>query len=182
MRVIAGRARSMPLKAPKSLNTRPTTDRIKETLFNIIQGDIPGSVFVDVFSGSGGIGIEALSRGAKRAYFIENEKEALGCITDNLHFTKYENQGIILKQDALSALSVLNEKEVDIIFMDPPYGEGLEKKALEILSTASYVTKDTMIIIESDLNTDFGYVKELGFDIYREKTYKTNRHFFIRKM
>ena len=181
MRVIAGRARSMPLKAPKSLNTRPTTDRIKETLFNIIQGDIQGSVFVDVFSGSGGIGIEALSRGAKRAYFIENEKEALSCITDNLHFTKYENQGIILKQDALSALSVLNEKEVDIIFMDPPYGEGLEKKALEILSNASYVTEDTMIIIESDLKTDFEYVSELGFEIYREKTYKTNRHLFIKK-
>ncbi|MBP5299210.1 MAG: RsmD family RNA methyltransferase, partial [Lachnospiraceae bacterium] len=77
--------------------------------------------------------------------------------------------------------SVLNEKEVDIIFMDPPYGEGLEKKALEILSNASYVTEDTMIIIESDLKTDFEYVSELGFEIYREKTYKTNRHLFIKK-
>ncbi len=181
MRVIAGRARSMPLKTPKSMNTRPTTDRIKETLFNILQGDISGSVFVDVFSGSGGIGIEALSRGAKRAYFIDNDAEAIKCITDNLHFTKYDDQGTILKQDAVSALSLLNEKEADIIFMDPPYNEGFEKKALEVLSTARYVTEDTLIIVEAELNTDFSYAKDLGFEVTREKTYKTNKHVFIKK-
>ncbi|MBR5944323.1 MAG: 16S rRNA (guanine(966)-N(2))-methyltransferase RsmD [Lachnospiraceae bacterium] len=182
MRVIAGRARSMPLKAPKTLNTRPTTDRIKETLFNILQGDIEGSVFVDVFSGSVGIGIEALSRGAKRAYFIENEKEAIECITDNLHFTKFEDKAVLLKQDAIGALSLLNEKSVDIIFMDPPYKEELERKALEVLSNAPYVTEDTMIIIEAELSTDFSYASGLGFDVYREKTYKTNKHVFLRKI
>ena len=71
MRVIAGEARSLPLKAPEGIDTRPTTDRIKETLFNILQGDIPGSIFIDLCSGSGSIGIEAISRGAKRAYFVE---------------------------------------------------------------------------------------------------------------
>ena len=78
MRVIAGRARSLKLKTPEGPGTRPTTDRIKETLFNIIQGEIPGCIFIDLFAGSGGIGIEALSRGASHAYFVENGKEAIG--------------------------------------------------------------------------------------------------------
>jgi len=182
MRVIAGRARSMPLKTPKSMNTRPTQDRIKETLFNILQMDVPNSVFVDVFSGSGGIGIEALSRGAKRAYFIDNDKEAIACITDNLHFTKFDDQGTILKQDAISALSILNEKEVHIVFMDPPYGMELERKALEVLAKAPYVTEDTIIIVEANLNTDFDYVETLGLEVTRYKQYKTNQHVFIRKI
>ena len=76
MRVIAGSARSLPLKAPEGLETRPTADRIKETLFNMLQTDVPGCVFVDLFSGTGGIGIEALSRGARKAYFVENAARA----------------------------------------------------------------------------------------------------------
>ena len=83
MRVIAGTARSLPLKTPEGMDTRPTTDRIKETLFNMLQTYIPDCVFVDIFSGSGGIGIEALSRGARKAYFIENAPKALACIEDN---------------------------------------------------------------------------------------------------
>ena len=90
MRVIAGKARSLNLKTPEGLDTRPTTDRIKETLFNMLQYSIPDAVFVDVFSGSGAIGIEALSRGAKKAYFIENAPIPISCITENLKFTKLE--------------------------------------------------------------------------------------------
>lgn len=120
MRVIAGTARSLPLKAPQGQETRPTTDRIKETLFNILQNDIPGCVFVDMFSGSGGIGIEALSRGAKKAYFIENAKEPLSCIAHNLKFTRFEDRAVVLKQDAVAALAGVREEEADLIFMDPP--------------------------------------------------------------
>ena len=80
MRVIAGTCRSMPIICPKGDGTRPTTDRIKETLFNILQCDVPGSVFVDLFAGSGSIAIEALSRGAKYAYIVDNSKEAIECI------------------------------------------------------------------------------------------------------
>ena len=104
MRVIAGEARSLPLKTPEGQDTRPTTDRIKETLFNILQGDIPGSIFVDLCSGSGGIGIEAISRGAKRAYFAENAVKAAKCIQDNLSFTKFTDRAVLLKQDVVSAL------------------------------------------------------------------------------
>ena len=88
MRVIAGTARSLPLKTPEGMDTRPTTDRIKETLFNMLQTDIPDCVFVDIFSGSGGIGIEALSRGARKAYFIENAPKAIACIEQNLALVK----------------------------------------------------------------------------------------------
>ena len=127
MRVIAGECRSLPLKTPEGLDTRPTQDRIKETLFNILQGDIPECVFVDMFAGSGGIGIEALSRGARKAYFIDNGTSANACITENLAFTKLQDRAIVFKQDVSSAIYNIYEKHVDIIFMDPPYEKGLER-------------------------------------------------------
>ncbi len=179
MRVIAGTARSLPLKTPEGLDTRPTTDRIKETLFNMLQTRIPGCVFVDAFSGSGGIGIEALSRGARKAYFIENSPKALGCINENLVFTKFQDRAIVLKQDACAAVSCIFEKEVDIIFMDPPYGQGLERNMLSLLAASKYVTTDTLIIIESQLDEDFAYAENLGFEITKIKKYKTNQHVFL---
>lgn len=182
MRVIAGTARSLPLKTPLGEGTRPTTDRIKETLFNILQNEIPGSVFVDVFSGSGGIGIEALSRGAKKAYFIENAREPLACITDNLKFTRFEDRAVILRQDAVAALSGISEKEVDILFMDPPYDQEQERRVLEALQGMRYVTEDTLIIVEASLATHMDYAQELGFCVAREKIYKTNKHIFLRRM
>lgn len=180
MRVIAGTARSLPLRCPDGQNTRPTTDRIKETLFNMLQADVPGSVFVDMFSGSGGIGIEALSRGAKKAYFIENAAPAIACIQDNLQFTKFTEQSVLLKQDAISALHNIYEKEVDVIFMDPPYGQDLEKQVLSVLKGCHYVTENTLIIVEAELRTDFSYVEAMGYTITKEKKYKTNKHMFLR--
>lgn len=181
MRVIAGTARSLPLKTPEGLDVRPTTDRIKETLFNMLQSEIPGAVFVDLFSGSGGIGIEALSRGARKAYFVDNGSKALSCIQKNLLFTKMENRAIVIKQDAVSALSNIYEKEVDLIFMDPPYDSGLERNVLEVLQRMEYVTEDTLIVVEADKGTEFSYLQELGFLLIKEKCYKTNKHVFIRR-
>lgn len=182
MRVIAGTARSLPLKTPSGLDTRPTSDRIKETLFNILQGDIPGCVFVDLFCGSGGIGIEALSRGARKAYFAENAKEPLSCLADNLRFTRFEDRAVILKQDAVAALVSIPEKEVDILFMDPPYRLEHEKRVLEALAGMRYVTDNTLIIVEAALDTQMDYVEEIGFSVIREKNYKTNKHIFIKKL
>ncbi|MCD7752572.1 MAG: 16S rRNA (guanine(966)-N(2))-methyltransferase RsmD [Lachnospiraceae bacterium] len=181
MRVIAGKAKSLPLKTIPGLETRPTQDRIKETLFNILMPDIPGCVFVDVFSGSGGIGIEALSRGASKAYFIEQSPKAMACIEENLRFTKLKDQAVTLKMDALGSLHHIFEKKVDIIFMDPPYGRGLEKEMLVQLYGRSFVTDSTIMIVEADLYEDFSYVPDLGFTVYREKKYKTNKHVFIRR-
>lgn len=122
MRVIAGTRRSMPLKCPKGMDTRPTQDRTKETLFNVLQTEIAGSEFLDLFSGSGAIGIEALSRGARHATFVENAKPAIQCIKENITFTKFSDDSTIMEMDVFSALERLRgHEEFDIIFMDPPY-------------------------------------------------------------
>ena len=106
MRVIAGTARRLKLVTPEGNDTRPTQDRIKETLFNMIQNQVPGAVFIDLFAGSGGIGIEALSRGAVRAVFVENNVNAYKCILENLKTTHFEEQATVLKQDVVLGLNI----------------------------------------------------------------------------
>lgn len=182
MRVIAGSARRLRLVTPEGLDTRPTQDIIKETLFNVIQLDVPGSVFIDVCAGSGQIGIEALSRGARRAYFIENAKTAYSCIQKNIHTTHFEDQSVLLKQDAVSALHQIHEKEADLIYLDPPYESDAVRNILYALARMPYVTERTLIVIESSLTTDFSYLEDIGFKIVREKDYRKNRHLFVRKI
>ena len=182
MRVIAGSARRMRLVTPQGLDTRPTQDIIKETLFNMIQFDLPGSVFVDICAGSGQMGIEAISRGARKAYFIEKGREAVSCIQKNLHTVKFEDQAVVLRQDVLSALRHIHEKRVDFIYMDPPYGTELALDTLEALGRCSFVTEDTVIMLETSLDSGISGLEDFGLEIYREKDYRTNRHLFIRKI
>lgn len=181
MRVIAGSARRLLLKTPEGMDTRPTADRIKETLFNILMPHLPGAVFVDFFSGSGGIGIEALSRGAAKAYFVENNSKAIACITDNVEHTHLTDRAVILKQDAFSAMRGSIKEAADVVFLDPPYNQGYDRRALELLSDASFVNEDTLIVFEASLETDFSYAKELGFTVEREKCYRISKHVFIKK-
>jgi len=180
MRVIAGTARSLPLKTPEGLDTRPTTDRIKETLFNMLQTKVGDCIFVDLFSGSGGIGIEALSRGARKAYFVEYDKKALTCIKDNLNFTKFTDRAMVINADVCSAIDRITD-EVDIIFMDPPYDSGLDTEVLRLLSNASCVTEDTLIIVEATLQRDVKEFEDCGYIVSKEKKYKTNKHVFLYK-
>lgn len=179
MRVIAGTARSLQLVTPEGDNTRPTTDRIKETLFNMIQCDFPGRVFVDLFAGSGGIGIESLSRGASKAYFIDNDKEAISCIEKNLKHCHLEHLSCVLKQDAVSAVLYSIREEIGVLFADPPYGKGFDRAVLENAAKSKAVTEDTLIIVEELKDADFSYAEELGFDIIKEKVYKSNKHVFL---
>lgn len=182
MRIIAGTARSLPLKTIDGMDTRPTTDRIKETLFNMIQQDVPDSYFLDLFAGSGQIGLEAVSRGAAYAFFVENAKNAAACIQDNIKFTKFEKQCQLLQMDVISGLRTLEGKyNFDVIFMDPPYNKDLEKDVLACLSKSSLVKPSAKIIVEAALDTDFSYVEELGFAIIKEKCYKTNKHVFLKR-
>ncbi len=181
VRVIAGTARSLRLKTPEGTDTRPTTDRIKETLFNMLQPYLSGALFVDLFSGSGGIGIEALSRGARHVYFVENEKKALSCILENLHFTRLADRATVLKTDVFSALYGIHEREADIVFMDPPYDCGYERRALRLLREMPWVTDQTLIVIETSLQTELSWLEELGFSLEKEKRYKTNCHLFCRQ-
>lgn len=181
MRVIAGKARRTILSTIEGLSTRPTTDRIKETLFNMINNELYEVSFLDLFAGSGGIGIEALSRGANKAVFIENNKAAIKCIKDNINKTHFNNNAVVVEQDYLSALKFLEtKKEVfDIIFMDPPYNNEYEKNVLKKLSDSSLIHNDTLIIVEASKETKMDYIDEYGFELIKKKDYKTNYHVFL---
>lgn len=182
MRIIAGTARSLPLKTVPGMETRPTTDRIKETLFNILQDDVPGSYFLDLFAGSGQIGLEAVSRGARYAVFVDNGKKAVSCIEDNIRFTKFDKETKLYPIEVLSALRTMEGKyQFDIIFMDPPYDQEIEKDVLRYLAGSSLLKEDTLMIVEASLETEFDYLEEMGLELVRLKTYKTNAHAFIRK-
>lgn len=182
MRIIAGTARSLPLKTIEGRDTRPTTDKTKETLFNVLQFEVPGSYFLDLFAGSGQIGLEAISRGANYAVFVENSRKAVACIEDNIHFTKFDTQSRLMTTDAVTAIKTLEEKyKFDIIFMDPPYNKELEKDVLYQLQDSPLLKEDTTIVVEASLETDFDYLSEIGFEIVKTKAYKTNQHVFIKK-
>jgi len=181
MRIIAGKCRSLPLKAVPGKTTRPTTDRIKETLFNILQGYIPGAVFLDLFAGSGAIGIEALSRGASHAWFVEHDRTAIRVIQDNLRFAKLTQDADVLQLNAEDAAIRLEGRAVfDVVFMDPPYGQGLEKNVLLAFRGSPCIYADTLFVIESSLDTDFSWMQDFGYDMIKEKCYKTNKHIFAK--
>lgn len=183
MRVIAGRARRLNLVTVPGPGTRPTTDRIKETLFNILQPDIPDCRFLDLFAGSGAIGIEALSRGAAEAVFVEKDPRAVRCIRENLRTTRLEAEARVLECTVASALTRLEREDrpFDVIFMDPPYDQDWEKQVLYSLSRSVLVGEDTRIVVEASLETDLSGALEWGYQIYRSKKYKTNQHIFLMK-
>ncbi len=184
MRVIAGSRRSLPLKTVKSDAVRPTTDRIKETLFNMLQPYLPGAVFIDLFAGSGGIGIEALSRGAKKAFFIDRSREAVKVIRENLAFTKLEAEAEVFETDAFSGLTRVGKacpEGADILFMDPPYGEGLEKRVLEALTALPLLKPSALIIFDASADTDTEYAAGLGYEIVKIKSYGSNMHVWLKR-
>lgn len=184
MRVIAGTARRLKLETPAGRHTRPTSDKIKETLFNMIQQDLYDARFLDLFSGSGGIAVEALSRGAAEAVMVDNDREALRCIRANLAHTHFEEQARVMAMDVIQALRRLDQqgKAFDIIFMDPPYSMGLERRILPYLVDSSLVHDDTRIIVEASLEDDPVVMPpDSGWRVERVKKYKNNCHIFIEK-
>ena len=182
MRVIAGTARRMNLKTPDGLDTRPTQDRIKETLFNIIQFDLTNKDVLDLFAGSGALGIEALSRGEARAVFCDSARQAILCIEENLQKTHFKEQSLVLSGDYNGAINSLMRKDYHfgLVFMDPPYGRELAEKALIRLKDKAFVSQDTLFVVEAGLQEDFSGMEEEGYSILREKIYKTNKHVFLR--
>lgn len=182
MRVIAGTARSLPLKTPVGMDTRPTSDKTKETLFNVLMPYLADADFLDLYAGSGGIGIEAISRGARSVCFVEKGRDAVACIEANLRFTKFTEQALVMKSDVMMALRQLEGKRTfDIVFMDPPYQEQYEEQVLRYLSGSSLIQEDSVIVVEASGKTDFDYLSELGFCIIKQKDYKTNKHVWIKK-
>lgn len=182
MRIIAGKARRLPLQTLPGKDTRPTTDRIKETLFNMLAPELDNAYFLDLFAGSGQIGLEAVSRGSAYCVFVEQNKKACEVILANMKFTKMDNQCRLMQTDCLNALRQMEGNyRFDLIFMDPPYEQNLETEVLMYLAKSSLLKEHTTIVVEADLHTDFSYVKDMGYQIEKEKLYKTNKHVFLYK-
>ena len=147
MRVITGTARGSKLKTLEGLETRPTTDRVKEAIFNIIQFDVEGRRILDLFGGSGQLAIEAISRGAESAIIVDQNKEAIKIIKDNLHKTRMDRKATVIMADSLKFLANCREK-VDVIFLDPPYASTLLEQALQIISEIDILNDGGIIVCE----------------------------------
>ena len=152
MRVITGTARGRKLKEPAGMETRPTTDRVKEGIFSSIQFELEGRRVLDLFGGTGQMGIEALSRGAAHCTFVDLRKEAVAIIRENVALTGFADRAQIVQGDALAFLSRCRET-FDVIFLDPPYGSGLLEKTMELVGTIDIVSENGIIVCESAQET-----------------------------
>ena len=149
MRVISGIARGTKINSIDDTSTRPTLDRVKEAMFNILQGKIKDSIVLDLFAGSGALGIEALSRGAKKVYFCDINLDAIKIIKKNLQKTRLIENSVIINKDYKDSLKQINEK-FDIVFLDPPYKLDLSIKSIKLLLTLDLIKLDTICVIETD--------------------------------
>ena len=168
MRVITGKARGIQLKTPEGMQTRPTTDRVKEALFSIIHFDIPGSRVLDLFGGTGQLGIEALSRGAKSAVFVDQRADACALIRENLKRTRMEQDAKVIRGDYLEYLSRCREN-FDIVLLDPPYAEVYLENALKKITEIDILQSGGIIVAERPLGKELPWEFE-GFE--RSKDYK----------
>ena len=168
MRVISGAARGVALKTPEGILTRPTADRVKEALFSIIQFELPGAAILDLFAGTGQLGIEAISRGAKCAVFIDEREDACKLVRENLMRTKFSANGRVIRSDYAAYLKNCKDK-FDIIFLDPPYAEVFLENSLKIITEIDILQSGGIIVTERPLG------KELFYDFpgyKRSKDYK----------
>lgn len=180
MRVISGERKRYVLKTPKGDKIRPTSDKIKETLFNIIDDLLYDKVFLDLFSGTGQIGIEALSRGAKQAIFIDSDKQAIKLITDNVEHVEYKDISVIIHGYLPGSIKKAAGYTPNIIFMDPPYKIGIYESVFNEIKNNIPISEDLLIIAEASKEEDFSFLSDLGFYIEKEKIYKNQKHIFVR--
>ena len=181
MRIISGRARGTKLYTLEGDSTRPTLDRVKESIFNIIQSDIKDSIFLDLFAGSGAIGLEAASRGAKKAILCDKSKEAMQIIKKNILKTHLENVVEIYLLDFRALLNdKLNEK-LDIVYIDPPYKSDFAIQAVNIILENNLITKDSLILIETDRKEEIEEkLKKVDVRIIDERKYGRAEIFFLK--
>ena len=168
MRVITGKARGIQLKTPDGMQTRPTADRVKEALFSIINFDIPGAQVLDLFGGTGQLGIEALSRGAKSAVFVDQSEQACRLIRENLKRTRLEQDAKVVRSDYMDYLSRCRES-YDIIFLDPPYAEVFLENALKRITEIDILRSGGIMVAERPLGKELPWEFD-GFQ--RSKDYK----------
>ena len=150
MRIIAGKARGTKLYTLKGDNTRPTLDRVKESLFNMLQMKVQGSIFLDLFSGSGAIGLEAFSRGAKKVILCDKSKEACNIIKKNMEKIHLLEGVELYNTDFRTVLQNKINKKLDIVFLDPPYKTEFAIEAVKIILDKGYLKETSIVIIETD--------------------------------
>ncbi len=182
MRVISGKAKGTRLKSPKGIDIRPTSDRVKESLFNMIAQNIRDSNFLDLFAGIGGIGIEALSRGAKSAFFIDRSKSAIKIIKENLISTKLTQHATIMNMPVEKGLKSLHNNGLcfDIIFCDPPYAYDLIPEILSSIMALNLLDENGIIIIEHSAKKNVS--EKLDFTVFRNVTYGDTSLSFIKSL
>ncbi len=167
MRVITGKARGVSLKTPDGLKTRPTADRVKEALFSIIQFDVLTARVLDLFGGTGQLGIEALSRGAKSAVFVDNREDACKLIRENLKRTKFTDCARVVCSDYQSYLKNCRES-FDIVFLDPPYAEIFLENSIKLITEIDILQSSGIIVtersVEKELLLEFpGYTRSKDY-------------------
>ncbi|WP_150283844.1 16S rRNA (guanine(966)-N(2))-methyltransferase RsmD [Rummeliibacillus sp. TYF-LIM-RU47] len=172
MRIISGERKGMALKAVNGMTTRPTTDKVKESLFNIIGPYFNGGTVLDLFAGSGGLGLEALSRGMEHGIFIEKDSRAFQNLKENISKCRYENCTEVYRNDALRAIKLLikNKVQADLIFLDPPYKKQQYYNMVEDIVANQMIHEDGTIVCEHDREVDLPAVF-LDFHKVREEEY-----------
>lgn len=182
MRVISGLARGTQLYTLDGLETRPTLDRVKESLFSMIQIKIPDSNILDLFSGSGALGIESLSRGGKKAVLCDKSRHAISIIQKNIEKTKLQDKVEVLNKDYQKCLELLKQRkeEFDIIFIDPPYQLNIAVKAVEKILEYHLLAKDGIIILETDEEQrELEQLESLEINIYDRRKYGRVKLIFL---
>lgn len=173
MRVISGKAKGHALIAPKGMNTRPVTDMIKEALFSTWQMQITGAKFLDLFAGSGSMGIEAISRGAKKTVFVEKDYKVVEIIKKNLSSCKFNEGYVIYKDDVFHRIECLKteSEKFDIIYLDPPFTvDSIFLPVMEVISDGRLLAEDGIVVIrtrkEKEMPDEIGKLKKYKFKIY----------------
>ena len=179
MRVISGKARGIALKTPNGMATRPTSDRVKEALFSIIQFDIPGARVLDLFGGTGQLGIEALSRGAKSAVFVDERQDACGLIRENLKKTGLSESADVIRADYQSYLRNCREK-FNIILLDPPYADVFLENAIKIIKEIDILQSNGIMVCERPCGKELP-CEDAGFDRSRDYKYGNTLLAVLRK-
>jgi len=182
MRVVAGERKGTPLKAIAGTTTRPTTDKVKESIFNIIGPFFEGGIVLDLFAGSGGLGIEALSRGAERAIFIEKDRKAFQMLKENIQKCRYEEKAELYCTDASRAVKALLKRDIqiDYVFVDPPYKKLEYYNFVSLLAEGGKLSQDAIIVCEH--SSEVHLSKEFGpYVLVREETYGNTNISIYRK-
>ncbi len=181
MRIIAGQNRGRKLKSVPGMKTRPTADRVKEAVFSSIDGLLYGSRFLDVFSGTGNIGLEAVSRGAAEAVMLEKDSDALRVIQDNIAACGQAQRCRLLRGDSIASLDALGRqgKQFDIVYVDPPYQSGLYEIVLRQITEKHLLAQDGLILLECAKNTS-NFVENDIFFIWKEKYYGDTRIVYLK--